>query len=594
MRQLNAPSLFAGFLPPAPWDGVAAKLFQLDRFEQTFALLRVQDDERPMPQRLLDFLEVTYTASPRDLEQIPRKGPCVVVANHPFGFLESALLVTVLRQIRPDVRVLANEVAQRVPELREVVIPVDVLHGNVRANIAAMRSAVDFLTGGGLLLVFPAGTVSHFQWRERASVDPAWSPTVARLIGLAARRGAKAQVVPVYVPGKNSFLFHAAGMAHPVLRTALLAHEFFNKKKTVVELHVGRAVSAEKLLAMGSDEERIQYLRWRTYLLAGRQAYKARTKHPLLPRKPARVAEEHLTAVPVAALVEEIAQLPAEALLDRSGDLEVYCSPAPAMPNVLREIGRLREVTFRAVGEGTGRALDLDRFDWYYQHLFVWNARKQELVGAYRLQGSDETSDLYTRTLFQYDERFLKRMGPALELGRSFVRAEYQRGFAPLLLLWKGIGKLVARHPRYKTLFGPVSISNQYQAVSRELMLAFLEKRASLDEWTGLVRARHAPTRERRTMVCNDLDELSEVVSDVDPAQAGVPVLLRQYLRLGGRLLGFSVDPAFSDALDGLIVVDLTRTEPKLRERYLGKDEAAVFLAFHNTFNSNRADHDAA
>jgi putative hemolysin len=251
-------------------------------------------------------------------------------------------------------------------------------------------------------------------------------------------------------------------------------------------------------------------------------------------------------------------------------------------------------VTFRAVGEGTGRALDLDRFDWYYQHLFVWNARKQELVGAYRLQGSDETSDLYTRTLFQYDERFLKRMGPALELGRSFVRAEYQRGFAPLLLLWKGIGKLVARHPRYKTLFGPVSISNQYQAVSRELMLAFLEKRASLDEWTGLVRARHAPTRERRTMVCNDLDELSEVVSDVDPAQAGVPVLLRQYLRLGGRLLGFSVDPAFSDALDGLIVVDLTRTEPKLRERYLGKDEAAVFLAFHNTFNSNRADHDAA
>jgi putative hemolysin len=571
---MNSPSLFDGFLPPAPWDGVAAKLFRLDRFEQTFEVLRASGDSRPMPEQLLDFLEVSYQAEPRDLEQIPRKGACVVTANHPFGFLESAMLVAVLRRIRPDVRVLANEVAQRVPELREVVIPVDVLHGSVRANIAGLRRAVEFLAEGGLLLVFPAGEVSHFQWRERASVDPPWSPTVARLISLAARKGAKAQVVPVYVPGHNSFLFHAAGMAHARLRTALLAREFFNKKKSSIELRVGRPVPADKLLGMASDEERIQYLRWRTYLLAKRKA-------SLVGR--AKAGEECIDPVPAAALAEEIAQLPAEALLDRSGDLEVYLTEAPSIPTVLREIGRLREVAFRAVGEGTGSALDLDRFDWYYKHLFVWNASKQEIAGSYRLQGTDAGLDLYTRTLFHYDERFLERMGPALEMGRSFIRAEYQRGFAPLLLLWKGIGKFVAANPRYRTLFGPVSISNQYRPDSRELMLGFLEQEAGLPEWQGLVRARRAPQRRPAAVMCRDLEDLSDVIADLDPAQAGVPVLLRQYLRLGGRLLGFSVDPAFSNALDGLIVADLTRTEPKLLERYLGKKEAAEFLKQHHS-----------
>jgi putative hemolysin len=173
-------------------------------------------------------------------------------------------------------------------------------------------------------------------------------------------------------------------------------------------------------------------------------------------------------------------------------------------------------------------------------------------------------------------------MGPALELGRSFVRPEYQRGFAPLLLLWKGIGKFVARNPRYKVLFGPVSISNRYQSISRELMVSFLERRASLREWMGLVRRRN-PFRGPRLLMPAadfDLEDLSDAVSDLEPDGAGVPVLLRQYLKLGGRLLAFNVDPDFADALDGLIVVDLTRTEPKLLARYLGKSEAAQFLAF--------------
>jgi len=261
---------------------------------------------------------------------------------------------------------------------------------------------------------------------------------------------------------------------------------------------------------------------------------------------------------------------------------------------VLREVGRLREITFRAAGEGTGKPLDLDEFDNYYLHLFVWHTRKQELVGAYRLARTDAVrrqhgaGGLYTATLFRFGDPFLERLGPALELGRSFIRQEYQKGFAPLLLLWKGIGTFVARNPRYKILFGPVSISNQYQALSRELMISFLEKYTMLRDWSGLVRNRRGlrerwlkgPLRPALPATGFDVEDLSALVGDIEQKPAGVPVLLRQYLRLGGKLLGFNVDPKFADALDGLILVDLTKTEPKLLERYLGKNEATTFLEF--------------
>jgi hypothetical protein len=207
-------------------------------------------------------------------------------------------------------------------------------------------------------------------------------------------------------------------------------------------------------------------------------------------------------AVRSRALALEIADLPSSALLERNGDMAVYLTNAPRIPFILREIGRLREITFRAAGEGTGHPIDLDRFDWYYQHLFVWNARTQEVVGAYRLQctgdGEDRDQDLYTRTLFQFDNRFVMALGPGIELGRSFIRGEYQKTFTPLALLWKGIGKFVAAHPRYKMLFGPVSISNRYRSASRDLMVAFLEKEAGLMELTHLVCPRHTVRAPQR------------------------------------------------------------------------------------------------
>jgi len=526
---------------------------------------------------VLNRLAITYRVGERDLEQIPRSGPVVIVANHPFGILEGAVLATVLPRVRPDVRFLGNELLSVIPEIKDLLISVDPMSGSsaARRNSTGLRRAIEFLQSGGCLVVFPAGEVSHFQFREKAVIDSEWHTAVARMVETASRAGTAVSVVPAYIRGSNSILFQTFGMIHAKLRTMLLIRELLNKRNRLVELRIGSPITSKKLLEIPTPKHRTEYLRWRTYLLAARPDYKARTSLPRLTQVVTTVGDPAL-------LSQEVARLGETSLLTKPGDLEVYIASARGIPRILQEIGRLREHTFRGVGEGTGKTIDLDRFDETYLHLFVWKPATSEIVGAYRLAGTDMIRDLYTRTLFKYADSFLDRIGPALELGRSFVRPEYQRGFAPLLALWKGIGAYVARNPQYKVLFGPVSISNQYQAVSRELMVTFLERYASLREWMSFISIRRPLSQRSQTealpAVSLDVEDLSDIISDLEPARIGIPVLLRQYLRLGGKLLGFNVDPEFSDALDGLIVVDLTKTEPRLLERYLGKTQALKFL----------------
>jgi len=407
-----------------------------------------------------------------------------------------------------------------------------------------------------------------------------WSPAIAAILRMAHCRGAGVSVVPIYVGGSNSLLFHAAGLLDPRLRTLLLGRELLNKRGRTVEIRIGSAMSAAKILALPTDKERIEYLRWRTYLLASRNAYKPRTALPMRKQEATADAQPVIEAISVEPMAREVGALAPTCRLAGSSEFSAYVAKAAEIPSILREIGRLREIAFRAAAEGTGQALDLDEFDAHYLHLFVWNEKKQEVVSAYRLAAADQVGRLYTATLFRYGPEFLDRMGPALELGRSFVRVEYQRAFQPLLLLWKGIGAYVARNPRYRVLFGPVSISNQYQALSRRLIVSFLERHALLKDWMNLVASRNPFHRSTEPNTGLDLDDLGALVSDLEPTEVGVPVLLRQYLKLGGKLLGFNVDPQFANVLDGLILVDLTKTEPKLLERYLGKAQAAQFLVF--------------
>lgn len=295
--------------------------------------------------------------------------------------------------------------------------------------------------------------------------------------------------------------------------------------------------------------------------------------------------------VDLSLLREDLRLLPPRQILIESSDYVVFHASAAQIPHLLQETGRQREIAFRQVGEGTGRAIDLDEFDDYYVHLCLWNTRKDEIVGAYRLGRADEilrrygVNGLYTRTLFDYDSRVLAHLGPALELGRSFVKPEYQRTPMPLFLLWKGISQYVVRFPHYRTLFGPVSISSEYSPISQQMIIEFLEKHGYFHELAKWVKAKtpfvSRPIKGWNSRIVPGLEELASVISEVESHRKSIPVLLKEYLRLGGKLLGFNVDPHFNNSLDGLIVVDLMQTEPRLLARYMGESGLAAFLSYH-------------
>jgi hypothetical protein len=285
----------------------------------------------------------------------------------------------------------------------------------------------------------------------------------------------------------------------------------------------------------------------------------------------------------------------ADALLAEHDPFAVYAAKAHQIPHILLELGRLREITFRAVGEGTGQSTDLDKFDADYWHLFIWNWREREIVGSYRLGLTDEIlplrgkKGLYTTTLFRFKSSVLSSIDPAIELGRSFVVEKYQRKPVSLGLLWKGIGQFIVRHPRYFNLFGPVSMSSEYQSLSRNLMVTYLREHSMDPVLASKVKPRN-PDRSRffggldktsfRRSV-RDIDDVSALISEIEREERGVPVLLRQYLKLNATFISFNLDPSFNNALDGLMLVDLRRTPVKVLERYLGKEGVHRFLALH-------------
>lgn len=564
-------------------NALAGRVLALEPLARVYRDLDCCTDTADFAARGLERLGVTADCSEEMLQRIPATGASIVVANHPYGGLEGLLLISLLLKRRPDVRVLANHLLWRIPELRSVLIPVDVLDPRRKAaNIAGLRAAIAHVKNGGLLAMFPAGAVSHLHLQGAQIVDPIWSATAARLI-----RKCEAPVTPIYFEGHNSLGFQVAGLIHPLLRTAMLPRELVNKGDQRIAVRIGATVPAKQIQAIEGDAALASLLRLHTYGLADHPASK-----PAQP--PKRSPERIAAALPDNLIAAELEALPPEQMLLEANGLKVVYAQAAQLPWSLQELGRLRELTFRAVGEGTGRAADIDLFDNYYTHLICWNPEAREIVGAYRIGAVDQIlqhyglKGLYTHSLFKYGRELPKRLGPALELGRSFVRPEYQRGFAPLLALWRGISEYVLRHPQYRVLFGPVSISNDYLPSSRLLLVEFLKRHCLDADLSRLIKAR-TPLRRRHPLASlgqdfaqlPDLETLSDLLAQLEPDHKGVPVLLRQYLKLGGKLLGFNLDAEFGDAIDGLIMVDLPRTELKTLQRYMGREEAAGYLARH-------------
>ena len=555
---------------------LAGKFLPVDRVRALYRRVRHSPEGFGLD-NLLAQMRVELRVDAVDTARIPATGPVVVVANHPFGMLDGAALAVLLTRVRPDVKVMTNYLLRDVPELARHCIFVDpfqsdrAVRGNsIDVNQRAVREALDWLRAGGMLAIFPAGEVSHWQFPHAEIADPAWSETAVRLMR---RTGAAA--LPVYFCGRNSVSFHLFGMIHPRLRTAFLLQEFLQQEGRTVEVRVGSEVPGDAVASLAENREAIEYLRWRTYLLARRSRVEKswpaalqskiaeKVQEPVAPAEPAETLAAELSrlAPPLPGAKRRSGGLPGRRQTKRRGCCRSWDGCAKSRSAWLAR-ARGKAVTSTASTATTGMCCCGTR-----RNKSLWAVTAPAARLKFSRSGAWAAS--IPARCFVTMLGCLKRSGPALELGRSFVRPEYQRQYAPLLLLWKGIARLLATHAETPVLFGAVSISNDYSKASREMIYRFFEERVRDDELAGLIEPRR-PFRpaglrpwDCRAMchALRDLEELSQPITDVEADGKGLPILLRQYAKIGGKMVGFNVDRRFSNVLDGLVVVDLRKTE---------------------------------
>ena len=569
------------------------QVLSLRRCSKIYAELPSKKDPAKFFRKFLKAVDIASSLPAEDRANIPVKNAAIVIANHPFGAIEGILLADLMLKKRRDVKILANSILHRIPQLQEMLISVDPFDTKkaVRANIGPVRAAIQWVENGGMLIVFPAGEVAHIKLSSRSISDPPWNTGVGRII-----HKTSAPVLPVFFKGSNGPLFQALGMIHPRLRTALLPRELMNKRHKIIDLRIGKLIPYRWLKDYETDSELLDYLRWRTYLL-GYSFKKRSIRRKLFSTASGRRVEPIVKAQSPERCAAEIGKLPEKQMLAESGDYTVWIATAQQIPYLLLEIGRLREISFRLASEGTGKPLDLDYFDAHYSHIFLWNRSKREITGAYRLAQTDKIlrhygeSGLYTATLFKSNGEFYNKIGPALEMGRSFVHPDYQKSYSSLLMLWKGIGRFIVDNPQYKILFGPVSISRDYSDLSRHLIATTLLTHSQAKDLALLVRPRKPmrlkpiPIRgcdHRQTeKYAKDIKEVFSIIADIELGNKEVPVLLRHYLNLGGQLLSFGEDKSFSNVMDGLVFVDLLKTDRRTLRRYMGNTSVEMFLRYH-------------
>ncbi|WP_281671265.1 lysophospholipid acyltransferase family protein [Rikenella microfusus] len=531
---------------------------------------------------VLDQLGIVAETDAGRLGFIPEKGPFVLVSNHPHGALDGLLLMVLVARIRPDVKFLGNFLLTKIDTLNEFFLPVDPFDAKNGRNISGVRRAVEHLKAGRPLVVFPAGEVSTYRKGFSKIEDKPWSRSVSKLI---LRAGVP--VIPAYIEGCNSLIFHLLGKIHPMLRTVRLPLELTNKKGRSVAVAFGSAVPAKLLKEIGSAESVSDFLRANVYCLRSvltdtaaateeLEAVRRATVSRLGFRKKRKagggksVADELAEPVDPLLLGRELDALAGERMLTRVGNMCLFCAPTSVIPLTMKEIARLREVTFRAVGEGTHLETDSDEYDDLYEHLFVWDAEKQAIAGAYRIGFGDVLLDnrgfegFYTYTLFEFSRRLNDVLRQSIELGRSFVVPGYQRRSQTLLLLWRGILHVLLRNPSYRYLMGPVSMSGGYAMAAKWLLIDYIKANHWNAELARYVVPRNGVGALGRPAVDEEMirrivstDEIDKLIRDVEPSGQGIPVLMKKYLQLGGRVMGFNIDPLFNDALDAMLILDL-------------------------------------
>ncbi len=535
----------------------------IDRVNELYALLEVHEGDDFIA-AFFRQMELEIVLNESHLKEIPASGPFIVISNHPFGALDGLALLHVVRKVRPDFRMMANFLLQQIDPLRDCFIGVNPFE-NLRdrsSSHSGMKLALQHLSEGHGLGIFPAGEVSTLYKDLRKVADRQWQLSAIKLI-----RKARVPVIPVYFDGSNSYLFHLIGKIHPGLRTLSLPAEMFRKKGTSIHLTIGHCITPVETDVLSSAQSYGRYLRAKTY--ATGSAMEVRKSYFKILKK--RKRTDPIDApVPDEQLKDEINGLDAFRVM-RQDPFEVYIISSRQAPLCLKEIGRLRELTFREIGEGTNRHTDLDEFDLYYDHLVLWDSKEKKIAGAYRLGNGAEIMEryglqgFYTHTLFRMHYRMKAILRNSLELGRSFITPEYQKHRLPLFLLWKGILHYLSSKKHFRYIIGPVSISNAYQDVSKSLMIQFIRQNYFDAHLSRYVQPRHE-YRPKATRVDTgvlleaaqqDIRRLDKMIAEIEPMHFTMPVLLKRYLQQNARILAFNSDPKFNHALDGLMLLDI-------------------------------------
>ncbi len=505
----------------------------------------------------LDYLQVRYVAEPAEIARIPTQGRLLIVANHPSGAIDALALLDQVGQVRQDVKIVANDLLSALEPLSGLLLPVRILGG--RPNLESLQAIEAALAAEQCVIVFPAGEVARLGLR--GVTDGRWRRGFLRFA-----RSSGAPVLPVRIEARNSALFYGASALFKPAGTALLAREMFARRARRIALRIGRPL---QLPGEADPQRLLREVRRELYAIGTpreRAAHAPIGPEPLIDP----VAPEHVRA-----------GVEAMALLGRTFDgKQIRVGTLSTGSPLLREIGRLRECTFRAVGEGTGRRLDVDVYDGWYEHIVLWDDQAGRIAGAYRVARGAAVlarrglAGLYTASLFDYSDEAIERIAQGMELGRSFVAQEYW-GSRSIDYLWQGIGAYLSRHPRVRYLFGPVSISAALPVEAREQIVAYYQHFYGSEECRAQSRQpfvyRAAPPQFGTMDAATELRVLRD---NLDALGATLPMLYKQYTELcepgGARFLAFGVDPDFSDSVDGLIEVDLHQLRPKKRERYLG------------------------
>ncbi|MCF8379368.1 MAG: lysophospholipid acyltransferase family protein [Bacteroidales bacterium] len=514
---------------------------------------------------LIKELKISYKFNEEELSRIPTTGPFIIVANHPYGGIDGMLLVKIISQVRDDYKTMANFLLQQLEPVKDYILPVNPFEDrkDAKSSLMGIKSSLKHLKDGNALGIFPAGEVSSYNLHTVGISDREWQIPALKMI-----KRARVPVIPVYFSGTNSKLFHLLGLIHPTLRTARLPSELFNKKKKTIHIRIGNPISVKDQDEFKDISRYGRYLRAKSYALGSaieiqkffRPSHSRSVKvEPLVP------------AVESEKIEQEISLITDEYLLFSSDDFQVFCCPSIHIPSIMNELGRLREKTFRQVGEGTNRSIDVDEYDLYYQQLFVWDFMEKKIVGAYRVGKGKEILNQYGRkgfylqSLFRFSSRFDGILEESLELGRSFIVEEYQKKPLPLFLLWKGILYFLIKNPAYRYLIGPVSISNQFSSFSKGMIIKYIMLNHYSHKYAKMVKPRKKFVVDEFQDLdidiimesANNLNKFDRFIKEVETSNYNMPVLLKKYLKLNGKIIGFNIDPKFNDALDGLLMLDL-------------------------------------